>query len=186
MGGTKQAGFGGAQASGLHREFASRSSTGTRSVRPRHASDDRGVFAHRKIVACHAQQRDHVAFLLEAGLNHAPHVFDQSDHADHRRRQNSAAFGFVVKRDVAGNDRRVKGATGFGHSVDDFRKRPHHFRPFRRSEIQTIRDRDRSRADADDVARGFGDDQFRAFARIRGAVAAVSVESTSPARGAFP
>ena len=63
--------------------------------------DGRGILADREVVVRCPDERDRVAFMFEAGLNDAAHVFDEADHADDRRRQDAAPFGLVIKRDVA-------------------------------------------------------------------------------------
>ena len=57
-----------AQASGLNRELAIEIE-----------------YRNLTVVTRHPEQCNNVAFLLEAGLNHALHVFDQSKHSDYGR-----------------------------------------------------------------------------------------------------
>src|SRR2546429_7402908 len=82
----------------------------------------------------------------------------------------ASPLGLVVERDVAGDDRRSQSRARLGHAVNDLGERPHHFGPFGRREVQTVRNRQGSRADAHDVARRLGDDETRPFARVNRAV----------------
>ena len=109
--------------------------------------------------------------------NDLSRIFDQADHADDGRRQNAAAVGFVVKRDVAGNDRRFKGQARLGYAVNDLGKAPHHFGPFGRGEVKAIGDGNRLGTDADNVAGGFGDGEAGPFARIDGGKFTAAVET---------
>ena len=89
----------------------------------------------------------------------------------------AAPLGLVVERDVAGDDRRPQSRARLGHAVNDLGESPHHFRTFGRGEVQTVRNRKGSRADAHDVARRLGDYEARAFARVKRAVTTVAVQT---------
>src|SRR5438034_9151268 len=80
--------------------------------------EDYRVFAQRQIVARRAEQRDEVASILKARLNHALYIFDQTYHADDWCGQNSASFRLVVERNVPGHDGSVECAAGLGNAVD--------------------------------------------------------------------
>ena len=176
----EQAGLGGFETRRLHRnlslEIDLRHSTVRNHLVGCQAQHRGCVFTDRKVIVSFAQQRDYVTFVLETGLNDTVHVFDQADHADHRRRQNAAAFGLVIKRNVAGHNRRIQRAASLCQAIDDLRKRPHHLRSFGRSKIQTVGDSQRSGANANDVASGLGHDEPGAGAGIRRAITTIAIE----------
>src|SRR6266540_1982110 len=142
----------------------------------RHASQNGQQLTRAQIVSRHAQQQDRVARFFEPLRGRVTRVLDQAEHADDGSRIDSLPFGLVVKTDVAAGDRSPERATSPGHSVYRLAESPHHFRAFGAGEVQAVGDSQRPRATAHHVARGFGDGQFRPFARVQAAVTPVAIE----------
>src|SRR5262249_28334139 len=140
------------------------------------ARHDRQQLARAQIVSGHSQQQDYVARFFEPLRCGVTRVLDQAEHADDGSRIAPLPFGLVVKTDVAAGHRSPERATSFGHSVYRLAERPHHFRAFGAGEVQAVGDRQRPRAAAYHVARGFGDGQLRPFARVQVAVTPVAIE----------
>ena len=64
--------------------------------------------ASAQLVSCVAKEHDDVAFRTECASDDAIGVLDQPDDSDDRRRQDTAAIGFVVQADVAARDRECR------------------------------------------------------------------------------
>ena len=121
------------------------------------------------------EQDDKVAGVAEGDFQDAGDIVKDAEHADHGRRVDGFAEGFVVEADVAAGDGRAEGGAGFGEAVDSFAELPHHLGLFRAAEIEAIRGGDRPRAAAGHIARGFGDRVHGANARIQLAPATIAV-----------
>ena len=81
----------------------------------------------------------------------------QNTHTANRRcRHNAAPIGFVVKRDIAGNDGKIERATRRAHAFQTTDKLPHNLGPFRIAEIQAIGNGKRRSTGGTDIAIGFG------------------------------
>ena len=104
------------------------------------------------------------------------HVFENADHAQHRRGINSFAQSFVVEADVAAGDGNFQLLAGFGDAVNHLRELPHDVRLFGIAEVQAVGGADRSGAGAGHVARGFRHGMHGAQARIEIAPASVAIE----------
>ena len=107
------------------------------------------------------------------------------DHADHRRRQNAAAVGLVIERNVARHDRRFEHLARLGHPVDNLRESPHHLRPLGRGKIEAVCDSDRLSTDADDIAGGLGDRELCSLRADRSRQICRCRPDTSRSHGAF-
>ena len=119
-----------------------------------------------------AQQQHDIArfFKRQSGMNR--NIRKQADAADiWRWLHRAGAVGFVIKRDVAGNDRICKRGTGGGNAFDRADDLAHHIRIFRVAEIEAIGNGERFRAHGGKVAPGFGDRLHAAQFRIRLAIA---------------
>ena len=104
-------------------------------------------------------------------------AIENADHSDGRRRINRAALGLVVERDVSRNHRRSERQAGLADAADALRELPHDLRPLRRSEIQTIGDRDRPSSASRDVAGRLGHRLLASLVRIEVAVERIDVRS---------
>ncbi len=101
--------------------------------------------------------------------------FDEADHADSGRGVDGSGGGFVVEAHIAAGDGCVERAAGFGEAFDGFAELEEIFGFVGISEIQVVRDGERGRAGAGDVARGFGDGDAAAFAGILFAIDRVAI-----------
>src|SRR5207253_5239205 len=99
-----------------------------------------GVFTRSEILSRRAEQRYKITGIYEAGLDNSPNIIDETEHPDYRRWHNAASFSLVIERHVAGNNGRVECLASCRHAVNNLREGPHHFRAFRRSEVQAVRD----------------------------------------------
>ena len=108
---------------------------------------------------------------LEGERRRLGEVVDQADAADGRGRQDRAAIGLVVERDVAGHDREVERPAGLGDAADAADQLAHDLRPLGIAEIEIVGDRERPRADRGEVAPGFRHRLLAAFERIGLAIA---------------
>jgi hypothetical protein len=123
-----------------------------------------------------AEQDHRIARGAERGRHGARDVLEQADHADRRRGRDRALPGrLVVEAHVARDDRHTERAAGVADAADRLRELPHALGPFRVSEIQTVRRRERPRAGDRDVARRFGHGMRRAQVRVLRAVARIAV-----------
>ena len=68
------------------------------------------------------------------------YIVEDSDYRNCRSRRNRASGGFVVKADVAANDRDVKSVRRVTQAINSFNELPHDFRAFRIAIIQAVRD----------------------------------------------
>ena len=139
-------------------------------------------------VACAfaADQRHLVAGRDEAAARVKSAIVHQPDHADHRRRQDALAFGLVVKRDVAGDDRRAQRVAGVGDAEAGLFELPHDLRPLRIAEVQAVGDGQRLAADAGDVAGRLGHRVRRAQARLQIDPARIAADAEGHAACALP
>src|SRR5262249_5077594 len=128
------------------------------------------VRARTQVVGSRAKQDDCASLVFEPRRRDVTRLFDNSNHSDHRRRIYSAAVGLVVEADIPSGDWCSKNIAGRAHAVDDFAELPHDLRPLRRSEVQTVGQRERLRSAYDQISTRLGHDKFRAFARVRVAV----------------
>src|SRR5205823_2201393 len=110
------------------------------------------------------EQDDKVAGVAEGDFQDAGDIVKDAEHADHGRRVDGFAEGFVVEADVAAGDGRAKGGAGVGDAVDRFAELPHHFRLLRAAEVEAVRGGNGARAACGYVARGFRDGVHRADA----------------------
>ncbi len=93
---------------------------------------------------------------LEARRWRCRHVVEQADAADGGRRQDAAAVGLVVERDVARHDGEVERPAGLADAADAADELAHGLRPLRIAEIEVVGDGERQAADGGDVAPGLG------------------------------
>ena len=68
------------------------------------------------------------------------------------RRQDAAAVGLVVERDVAGDDGKVERAAGLADAADAADELAHDLGPLGIAEVEVVGDRERAAADGGDVA----------------------------------
>ena len=122
----------------------------------------RQVLAAAELSSIIAQQHDRRADRLEDSRRRLRRVVEQADHAEHRRREDRAALGFVVEADVAAGDRHVERAAGVADAADGFADLPHDLGPLGIAEVQVVGRADRLAAGARDVARRFGHGEHRA------------------------
>ncbi len=83
------------------------------------------------------------------------HIMHQADHPDHRRRINRTFGILIVQTDVAADHRRTQHPAGFRHTVYRGLQLPENVRLLRITEVQVIRNRQRLRAGAHNVAGRF-------------------------------
>ncbi len=91
-----------------------------------------------------ADQQDRLAGALEGEAHRAGGVVDQADAADRRRRQDAAAIGLVVERDIAGDDGVVEREAGLAHAFDAAGELAHDLRPLGIAEIHVVGDGERA------------------------------------------
>ena len=118
-----------------------------------------------------ADQQDHLARRLERDRCGFLEIVDHADGSDRRGRQDAAAVGLVVERDVAGHDREVEilaGLADAAHAADEL---AHDFGPFGIAEIEIVGDRQRPAADGGDVAPALRHRLLAALERIGLAIA---------------
>ena len=70
-------------------------------------------------------------------------VVEHADAADRRRRQDAAAVGLVVERDVAGDDREIERPAGLADAADAADELAHDLRPLGIAEIEVVGDGER-------------------------------------------
>ena len=107
----------------------------------------------------------------EADAHHLRPVVDQADAADRGRRQDAAAVGLVVERDIARNDREIERAAGLADAFDGADELAHDFGPLGIAEVQIIGGGERQGADGREVAPAFGDRLLAALERVGLAIA---------------
>jgi len=117
---------------------------------------------------------DDVPGLHEAEPQMLLGFFELAHDGNRRRWQNRAAVRFVVEADVAGDDRGVERGTSGGQAVDRARETPHGFRDLGVAEVEAVGEAQRLCADADDVARAFGDGHDGPLVRVQLDVATVA------------
>src|ERR1700732_3391373 len=71
--------------------------------------------------------------------------------------------------------RRAKSPAGFGNSFDRFAQLPKVFRLIWIAEVQVVGDGQRFRAGTSEIARGFSNCNFAAFARIEPAIEGIAI-----------
>ena len=128
-----------------------------RHARPRVLCMRRQVFAAAELAEIIAQQDHRGAGRLERARHGLRRVLEQADDAEHRRREDRAAFGFVVEADVAAGDRDVERPARVADAADRFADLPHDLRPLGIAEVEVVGRADRLAAGARDVARRLGD-----------------------------
>ena len=70
------------------------------------------------VIASLTDQIQLVARMLNTGWDDVLGILDQPYHADHWRWVNGRAVVFIVKRNITGNDWRIKDAASFSHPFD--------------------------------------------------------------------
>ena len=86
---------------------------------------------------------------------------------------------FVVEADVPAGDRRIERAARFGHTLDGLAKLEKIFRLVRVSEIEIVGDGERHGSRTGEIARGLGDSDLCAFARILATIEPIAIRSGS-------
>ncbi len=122
-----------------------------------------------------AKQVDLAAGGIEGRAQSFGHVFQDAEQADHGRRINRTALGFVVERDVAANHRRPEHETCLGDAADGVLERVIDLEFLRVPEVQAVGYGDWCGAGADHVARRFGDSNRAAGIWVEVAEAAVAI-----------
>ena len=128
------------------------------------------------ILAETAQQQDYARLRCWKCTGDRHSRLHQADDAEDRRGVDAFAEGLVVEADVAAGDGRFEERAGFGDAFDGFDQLRHDFGAFGIAEVEVVGRGDGQRAGGREVAAAFGHGEFRAFARIEIAVAAVAVE----------
>ena len=75
---------------------------------------------------------------LEGERRRLGEIVEKADAADRRGRQDRAAVGLVVERDIAGNDREIERAAGFADAADAADQLAHDLGPLRIAEIEIV------------------------------------------------
>ena len=114
-----------------------------------------------------ADEDDVVPLSLEGGRHRLRYVRDEPDAADRRGWRNARAHRLVIERHIARHDREIERSGGLADPVDSADELPHRVRLLRIAEIEIVGQRQRPRADRDEVAPGFGDRLPAALARVR-------------------
>src|SRR6516164_8452184 len=117
-----------------------------------------------------AGENDHVAFVFEPLRRNVLFIVNQSNHRDCWRRIDDAKRALIIQRNISARDRRSERAASFGHAFNSFTQLPKIFWFVRVAEVQAIRDGQRPRAGAGEVARRLSDSNFAALAWIKCAV----------------
>ena len=107
----------------------------------------------------------------KADARHLRPVGDEADAADGRGRQDAAAVGLVVERDVARDDREVERAAGLADAFDGVDELAHDLGPLGVAEVEVVGRGDRLGADGGEVAPALGDGLLAALEGIGLAVA---------------
>ena len=109
-------------------------------------------------------EEDDVALAPSPG--HRPHVLDEPDAADDRRRVDRPPIRLVVERHVPRDDRGAERLGGQRHPLDRLRELPGDLGLLRVAEVQAVRQRERPSADAGDVPGCLEHRQRAARARV--------------------
>src|SRR5687768_10721040 len=138
---------------------------------------DRGqILAAAYLTKIIAEQHHCRANRFERSRGGFRRIVEQADDAQYRRRENRAAFGFVVQADVAAGYRGRECAAGIADPAHGFRDLPHDLRPLWIAEVQVIGGADWFATGAGDIARRLSDGQHRALVRVEKTEAAVAVD----------
>ena len=111
-------------------------------------------------------EQNDFALGFERHGRHGIKVVDEADAADGRGRQNGTSVGFVVERDVAGDDGIVEDLAGFADAFDSLDDLAHDFGLLRIAEVEIVGDRQRTATGGCDVAPSFGDGLLAALDRV--------------------
>src|SRR5438105_11168927 len=103
-------------------------------------------------------------------------LFDQANHGHCGRGVDRAIGALVVETDVAASDRCVKSAAGFREAAHGFTQLPKDFGTVRIAEVEIVSDAEWTRAGASEIAGGFGNGDFGAFARIEIDVCGIAID----------
>ena len=98
-------------------------------------------------------------------------VSEQPHAADRRGREDAAAVGLVVKRDVTGHDWKIERAAGLRDALQAADELAHDLGALGIAKVEVVRDRQRPSADRGDVAPGFSHGLLASFERIGFAIA---------------
>jgi hypothetical protein len=140
---------------------------------PRHRAEHHlGELAPPELGEGLAEQVDPRSVARERAPDRQSVVLDQPEHPDHRRGPDRGRAGLVVEAHVPAGDRGLERTAGVRDPSHRLRELPHHLGPLGVGEVQAVRDRERRRTGAGDVARRLGD-------RVRGAK--VGIERAEPA-----
>ena len=145
------------------------------------AVHDRGPFRTAELGADRAEHDDVVAGAHGCGGRALVQLVDQPEHARDRRGVDVVVARRVVEADVAADHRDAERLARLAHPLDDLGELPHHLGMLGVAEVEAVHERDRPRADARDVARGFEHDQPAARARDRAGRSAPCRRSTARA-----
>ena len=121
-----------------------------------------------------AGEQDHVA--VAPAPRHEPHVLEQADAADDRRRVDRPPVGLVVERDVAGDDRDAQRLAGLRHPLDRLGELPGDLALLGVAEVEAVGQPDRLGAGAGDVPRRLEHSERAARAGPQPSHAALAVE----------
>src|SRR5690242_21927827 len=79
-------------------------------------------------------------------------ILKNSNYRNRRRGRDRAPFGFVVKADVAADNRQVKSARRVAQTFDSFNELPHDFGALRITVVKAVGNSRRARSGAGDIA----------------------------------
>src|SRR5215467_12665021 len=113
-----------------------------------------------------ANEEDRIALALERSRHGLGEFIEQSDAADRWCRQNGAAIGFVIERDIPRHDWKVERATGLADAAHTADELTHDLRPLRIAEVEIVGERQRLRTDCAEIAPRLGDRLLAALERI--------------------
>ena len=108
---------------------------------------------------------------LKARRRRLRDVVDEADAADRGRRRNPGAHRLVVERHVARDDREVERPRRLADALDAADQLAHGVGPLGIAEIEIVGQRQRPRADRDEIAPRLRDRLLSPFARIGLAIA---------------
>ena len=93
------------------------------------------IYRGAKPALCLADKNKRVAFLCARKRREIVQIGDEANAANSGCWRNSHAICFIIKRDIARDDRIVKGAAGFVHAFNRAHKLTHNFRALRVAEV---------------------------------------------------